>query len=497
MRRLTDARTWCALGRVLLACLLPGCGAGEEVARSAEMPAEGSTTGRAPTWAADIAPLVSEHCGACHRSGGIAPFSVERYAEAKPHAWEMVSAVEAGTMPPFLATETADCRPRHPLVNDTRLSTKEKLTLRAWAEAGAPEGDVAHAAPLVPPPATALAREDWLVTVPQVISVAPGDDIHTCVLVDPALNEDVYVVASQIQPGNHRVLHHMLSHMVLPVGADGQPISKAELVSRVRARTGAGLGERYDCFGAIGIEDAGLRFELLSGWVPGAPPNEVPPDSGKYMPKDALVIFSMHYHPGTAPEVDPGTKLAMTFATARPSWLIKPVLLGNLEGRIETPGGVAELVRQPDESEACFAIPAGARQHVEEMTFAFRTGPFKIYAVVTHMHYLGVDMRVEVVHADVQGDGGARECLIETPRWNFNWQRPYAYDAAYDALPTIHAGDVLRLRCVYDNSLDNRFVRAALAEHGHAQPIDVRLGENTLDEMCAAGFGVIVPNTNP
>jgi hypothetical protein len=108
------------------------------------------------------------------------------------------------------------------------------------------------------------------------------------------------------------------------------------------------------------------------------------------------------------------------------------------------------------------------------------------------MHYVGRGMRITLEH-----ESGDSECLIETPAWDFNWQRGYAYDATYDQLPTMLGGDTLRMRCDYDNSMDNRFVVQALDDQGLSEPVDVPLGEDTLNEMCLGAFGITYPNTNP
>src|SRR5262245_15164641 len=51
------------------------------------------------SWAHDIAPLVNEKCARCHQAQGIAPFSMEDYASAKPWASAMADAVAQGRMP--------------------------------------------------------------------------------------------------------------------------------------------------------------------------------------------------------------------------------------------------------------------------------------------------------------------------------------------------------------------------------------------------------------
>jgi hypothetical protein len=67
------------------------------------------------------------------------------------------------------------------------------------------------------------------------------------------------------------------------------------------------------------------------------------------------------------------------------------------------------------------------------------------------------------------------------------------FDAPYDQLPVMAAGDVLRFRCVFDNTLGNRFVAKELDVQGLEEPIEVRLGEDTLDEMCLSAIGIIYP----
>jgi len=121
----------------------------------------------------------------------------------------------------------------------------------------------------------------------------------------------------------------------------------------------------------------------------------------------------------------------------------------------------------------------------------------RLWSIGTHMHYVGTGMRIEIDRSRRTGllakGEPMRECLIETPRWDFHWQRGYAYDAPMDGLPTASAGDVLHLRCKYDNSMDNPHVREALNEQRLTAPREVKLGENTLDEMCLGVFGVAFP----
>ena len=52
------------------------------------------------------------------------------------------------------------------------------------------------------------------------------------------------------------------------------------------------------------------------------------------------------------------------------------------------------------------------------------------------------------------------------------------------SLPIVRPGDTLRFTCTYDNSLDNDTLVDALSDAGLESPVDVYLGDTTLDEMC-------------
>ena len=51
----------------------------------------------------------------------------------------------------------------------------------------------------------------------------------------------------------------------------------------------------------------------------------------------------------------------------------------------------------PDRPE--FLIPAGVSDHTESMEFTLDSGPYTIFAVGTHMHYVGTDMVINLDRA--------------------------------------------------------------------------------------------------
>ena len=105
-----------------------------ETSETSSAPSTSETAGETgvaarPNWHEDVAPLVAEHCQGCHKTGGIAPFTLESYAEASPWAPVIADVTEAGDMPPWHALTTDQCTPALPYKHDAQLSPETITTL--------------------------------------------------------------------------------------------------------------------------------------------------------------------------------------------------------------------------------------------------------------------------------------------------------------------------------------------------------------------------------
>jgi hypothetical protein len=107
------------------------------------------------------------------------------------------------------------------------------------------------------------------------------------------------------------------------------------------------------------------------------------------------------------------------------------------------------------------------------------------------MHYIGVGLKVKITRANPLPGEPTEECLVNVDDWDFDWQRSYQYDAPIEDLPTVGNGDIVEITCTYDNTIDNPFVERALEELGLTDPVDVVLGEESLDEMCLGIFPIL------
>src|SRR5215213_5707031 len=95
------------------------------------------------TFTKDIAPIFFSQCVTCHRTGEVAPFPLTSYKDAKKRAGQIADVTESRFMPPWMAEKG-----HGDFVGERRLTEQQIKLIRAWADAGAPEGDPAQLPPL-------------------------------------------------------------------------------------------------------------------------------------------------------------------------------------------------------------------------------------------------------------------------------------------------------------------------------------------------------------
>jgi hypothetical protein len=424
------------------------------------------------TWHQDVAPVIVSKCGGCHVDGGIAPFSLQSYDEAQPFAAALLDAVERKSMPPFLAETTDICAPLHDFKDDPRLTDDELELLRAWVDQEAPAGDAATARPIPMPQDLTLKDTDISLKIPSAVTITGKDDQYLCFSVETGFTEDTWLDGLQINAGNPEIVHHVLAYVD----------EKGESADKVGPN-----GEPYPCFGGPGINTSGL----IGVWAPGSVPFVPPKDVAMRVVAGSRIVLSVHYHPTGEEQRDDSTSIDLSLAPGLPTYVGMLALLGNEGG---AGGGLQPGPNDPN-GVPQFLIPAGVENHTEEMLINLSGSDIpelRVFGVATHMHYVGTDMVIGVQHKNPGPDEVAAECLLQTPRWDFQWQRLYSYDADLDKVPRVRPGDSVYLKCTYNNSMSNPFVVKALSEQGLPAPKDVVLGEETLDEMCLGVFGVAV-----
>lgn len=378
-----------------------------------------------PAFADEVALILERNCQSCHRPGQIGPFPLLTYEQAKKRADDIARVAEDRLMPPW----KPDPHFGVPLLHDGAMTDDEIDALVAWAEAGAPLGEQEK----LPPPASfpegwGLGTPDLVLEMSEEYAVpAAGDDIYRCFVLPTNLPKDVYVAAYEYQPGNPRVVHHMLGY----VDATGE--------GRKRDEQDPGYG--YTNFNGPGI--AQIHSDL-GGWAPGIGAQQLPDGIGRSVPAGSDVIVQVHYHPNGKPQAD-RSRVGLYFAR-------KPIKQ-TLHWAASANHDFVLKPHQEQEVKAAWKIPTDV----------------EAIGVVPHMHLLGKSMTMRATLPPEQG--GRTIDLIRIPAWDFNWQSVYSF-AEPIKLPK---GTVIRVDAAFNNTTDR----------------EVTWGEATTDEMCIGFIGLV------
>ncbi len=265
---------------------------------------------------------------------------------------------------------------------------------------------------------------------------AEGKDVTRSFVVSLHLPADKYVRATEIRPGNRRIVHHVTLMM-----------DKSGKAKQLEAQQG-GPGSGYVSFGGPGF----LPFGGLPGYVPGMGAEVLPTDASAVLPKDIDLVFGMHYHPDGREETD--QTLVGLYFTDKP-----PVKIGSLISM-----GVLNL-----------DIAPGEKDHLEETTYTLPVD-VEVESIYEHMHLIGKTCKLWAELPD-----HSTKPIIKINDWDFNWQSTYHVKERY-RLPK---GTILHGEWTHDNSADNP------ANPNHP-PKRVTNGEDYVNEMAGVLINVYV-----
>lgn len=408
------------------------------------------------TWFGQVKAVVDGNCLPCHESGGVGPIPLDVGAEAfagdTAPVWAATAtaSVAAGSMPPWHASE--DC---HPIAEARTLNANERALFAAWAEQGHRMGDVGDYVPGERGTGPELGTADRVLapTSAYTPTTLRPDDYH-CLPLGDAFDEDAYVEALEVVPGQLSIVHHALVFAVDPALAD-------TVVDLDEATPGPG----YPCFGGVVPgEDlfSSNNARNIATWVPGGLPERLRDGDARFVAEGSRIVMQVHYNTLNVGDDGPpadATSVALWLRDTPPDALIETVALVQSD----------------------FLIDAGDPDGVATKDFAFGLAA-DIVALQGHMHQLGSALSVTT-----SGTTEGERCGLDIPAWDFDWQQVYAFpdDTPFE----LARDDTVTLTCRYDNSAANQPV-----VNGEQQsPRDVRWGEGTLDEMCLAYAHVRVP----
>ncbi len=350
----------------------------------------------------EVAPLLSEHCAGCHRPGGLGPFSLTTYAEARERADRIVEMVAAGRMPPWQPVRGYAARA---FEGEPRVAEADVDRLRRWAAAGAPPGGGRAATPPAPGPEWPLGEPDLVVSMTAPYTVTAGSGIAYRNFVLPVdLPEPRWVRAVDVRPA----------------AAAGAVIQRAQVL----------------------LDDTGAARRLEEEQeLPGYP--GLAADHGRF-PPGAFLVWSGGRR--TAPpvrdiawQIDPGTDLLLQLGLRAREQPIEVQASIGLYFADEPPArrAVGVVLDAP-----ALDVPAGEPAHVVEDRYLLPV-PVDVVGVYAYLHRLG-----SAVEITAEAPDGTALGLLRIDDWRFDWQDGYRYSEPV-RLP---AGALLRARFTFDNS---------------------------------------------
>ena len=376
------------------------------------------------TFTKDVAPIVFQHCSACHRPGGSAPFSLLSYADVRKRARKIAAVTESRFMPPWLPEPGYG-----EFVGERRLSADQIAIIRQWVEEGAARGDPSDLPPV--PKQTGgwqLGRPELVIQMPEPYTLpAKGTDVFRNFVVPIPVRAPRYVRTMELRPGNPKIVHHAVM-----------------MIDRTPSSQRLAEQDPEPGFGGMDVSsEAHVPGGHLLGWTPGKMPFGGAPGVAWRLEEGTDLVLQLHLLPSGRPEVIQST-VGFFFTDEAPTRFPFMLRLGS----------------------KTIDIPAGKKDYVIEDRYELPVD-VEVLGVYPHAHYLGKDMQGFATLPD-----GSKQRLIHIEDWDFKWQDEYRYTKPI-RLPK---GTTLTMRFTYDNSADN-------VRNPHHPPTRVVYGPQSSDEM--------------
>jgi len=287
-----------------------------------------------------VSRILQENCVACHREGGIAPFSLDSYETAHAYRHMIEFVVREGIMPPWYANPDYGR-----WANDRSVREEDRRALFEWIESGAPKGDPAEgAAPRTWAHGWNIGEPDAVFELPQPFTIpAEGVVPYQYIAVETDFEEDRWIRKIEIRPTAPEVTHHVIVFLQEP-------------------------GQRP-------VRDGGVQG-FFAATAPGAVGIDFGEGRGKRLPAGSSLVFQLHYTPNGR-EVQDQSRIGFVFHDEEPE--------------IEVETRSAFNVR--------FRIPPHAENYPVTGDHRFPADG-EILAFFPHTHVRGVAFRYELVRQD-------------------------------------------------------------------------------------------------
>jgi hypothetical protein len=311
-----------------------------------------------------------------------------------------------------------------------------------------------------------------------------GTDDYRCFLLDPQLDQDVWLTGSNVLPGNPSVVHHVILFKIPP-----------DAVGEAEAKDEAATDPGWTCFGGTGLAGEFQNLEdanWLAAWAPGGDETKTSDGYGVELEAGSRIVMQVHYNllKGAQPDQSaaqlrwmPGdTDLTPLHTFLMPAPVELPCRADHSEGPLCDRDAAAVDVKKrfgaAGNTNTLLHLLCGTDIEPSETTTCTRTisRGMTVIGVAGHMHLLGRKITIETNPGTDQA-----KTILRIPVWDFDNQGSHPITPLH-----LNAGDTVRVTCQHQQWLRDKLPAFATQREDRY----VMWAEGSTDEMCLGMLAV-------
>lgn len=366
------------------------------------------------------------------------------YEEVAAYGRMIVYVTQKKWMPPFLATV-----PEAHFKGEKKLTDQEISLIKQWVDQGMSEG----ATIVAEPHGKEQDRQEENPFIPDTTLAMPEAfeqygiyyDQYRAFVIPLNLKEDKWVTGIKFVPGNPLIVRNC------SISIDKGDKSKS------RDDWDPGLG--YFTFGELGFIPFESRWH---NWNPISLQPNIPKDNALFLPKNANLIFHIHYGPTGIPRKD-SSFVQIKWQEKEPA------------NRLRTAPLIHPFNMKPDSFQVI-------KDKVTRFYASFTTPTdMELFGIYPHAHWLGKSWEIFATSPD----STQVERLLKIDEWNFHWKQYFEFrkPAFYKKGTTFH------VLISYDNTNENLF-------NPSDPPANMFWGKKMYEEMFLVYFTYSIPQPN-
>jgi hypothetical protein len=356
----------------------------------------------------EVVRIFERSCLSCHRPGGIAPFSLATYEEARPWAKAIKEEMLEKRMPVWHAVKGfGEFR------NSPRLTQREMDLIVNWVEGGAPKGEDKDY------PKKPLYSDDWPLGKPDAVlslkeeqKIASDTDEVRSFSLPTNFKEDRWLTAIDLRPSNGAVV---LSATIYLESSRESGVGSRESAKPEARSTGKPSGSNS----VLSPQSSALT---LASWMPGLKTVSLPDGVARHIPANARLIVKIHYR-GNGEASKDKSAVGLYFAKAAPQKQLRDVAI----------------------SDAAALIPAGQAAHQLKTSIALQEDSEAV-AIRPYANPLMISFQASAFLPD-----GTERVLVWARGNKYDWQPTYYFKPGL----IFPKGTRIEVTAYFDNSDDN------------------------------------------